>query len=220
MALHSPDQAGVRQLWPFVRTNQPRRQTLTAPEHRQTPHQLRPVGHLVLVAAPLSTQQPRLLTRRFASLVAAAVLLPACLPAARYPDADLLYASRVCLCVGCRDQMTSSAQKTLALLQGTRMATNTPAMQHIILTSAVGNPFTAMLYLSQHVVSDLPEVLHVCITSGPRCLFCCHSAIAACDVLLNWCYPQAFSRTVAIVSWRSSLMDLTAASLIDAMLDR
>ena len=204
VALQSPCRAAVNQLGQCVRTSLHRRQPSAAPEHRQMPRQSRPVGHLVLAVALLLTPQPRLVRRRFALLVAAAVLVPACLLAAMCLDADLLHVLRVCLSVGCRDQMTSPARETLAMSQGAKVATNTPMIQYIILTSAVGNPFTAMLYLSQHVVPDLPEVLHVCITSGPRCLCCRHSAIVACGVLQDWCCLQACSRMVAIASWRST----------------
>lgn len=118
MALHSLCQAAVHHLWWTIRTARSRRQPLAAPEHRQMPRQSRPVGHQVLAAAPLLTPQPRLLRRRFASSVAAAVVLSAVLPAAVCPDADLLYGSRICWCVGFRNQMTSPAQETLACCKG------------------------------------------------------------------------------------------------------
>lgn len=112
----------VHHLGRAVRTPQPSRQPSAAPEHRQMPRQSRPVGHPALAVAPLLMPQPRLVRRRFALLEAAAVLLPACVPAARRLDADLLYLSRVYSWVGSRNRMTSPARETLTVLQGTRLA--------------------------------------------------------------------------------------------------
>ena len=160
----------VHHLGRAVRTPQPSRQPSAAPEHRQMPRQSRPVGHPALAVAPLLMPQPRLVRWRFALLEAAAVLLPACLPAARRLDADLLYLSRGYTCVGSRDRMTSPARETLTVLQDKGWQAKASVVQCVNLMSAVGHCSTAMRYLSQHVVPDLPEVLHVCITSGLRCL--------------------------------------------------